>query len=204
MSLHPFPSLRPLAPLLAATFLALPLTAQDGASADTGSRLSMEIDPATFAFGGYSAHLRFQPSPGSKWVLGIGTYAMDFPKGLVDLDSKNRGKGWDVRLQSGIGVFVDRYLHEPGEGAFLGLQVASQRYQLRNSRLGTGSAEYTMGLAMARAGYLWKPTKTGLYVMPWVGLGWTQKASGEPGLGGESYHLSKVIPFATLHVGWAF
>ena len=163
-----------------------------------------EIDPATFALGGYSAHARIELGQGSKWVIGAGVYALDLPKAMVDFDSKNRDKGWDVRLKFGAGVFADRFLSEDHVGPFVGVQAATQQYRLRNSRAGSGEAQYTSMLLMPRFGYLWKPGSSELYIMPWAGVGYANKVSGEAHLAGVDYHLSKVMVFATVHVGWRF
>lgn len=100
--------------------------------------------------------------------------------------------------------FADRFLSEGHVGPFVGVQAASQQYRLRNSRLGSGEAQYTSMLLMPRFGYLWKPGSSGFYIMPWVGVGYADKVSGEARLAGVDFHLSKVMAFATVHVGWRF
>ena len=159
---RPFSGLRM---LLLLPLLSAPVRAQDQ------GRFAAEIDPATFAMNGYSAHARIALGKDSKWELGAGVYGLDFPKAMIGLDSRNRDQGWDVRLKFGAGLFLDRYLSADRRGPFAGVQVASQQYRLRNARLGPGESRYTNLLVMPRVGYLWKPGSAGFYVMPWLGVG---------------------------------
>ena len=186
-----------LAPSLQAQAAAIP----DG---QTARQWMVEVDPATFALGGFSAHARLEAAPGSKWVVGAGIYGLDLPKAMVDLDSKNRDEGWKVRLTFGAGLFMDRFLSRADRGLFVGIQVASQRYRLRNPQISPGETQYTSLLVMPRIGYVWRPGNSHLYVMPWMGIGYTDKVSGSAQLADARYHLSHVAAFATVHVGWRF
>ena len=178
------------------SLLAAPARTQEVTPEPTQDRphFMLEIDPATFAMNGYSAHARMALGQDSKWVLGFGVYGLDIPKLMVDMDPKNRDKGWDVRLTFGAGLFADRFISANHEGAFVGVQVASQQYRLRNTSL----------LLMPRVGYLWKPGSSGFYLMPWMGVGYADKVSGSAQVAGVDYHLSKVMAFATVHAGWQF
>lgn len=167
-------------------------------------RLMAEMDPATFAMSGYSGHVRVALGNDSKWVLGFGVYGLDFPKAIVDFNPKNRDKGWDVRLTFGAGLFADRFMSTGNEGAFVGVQVASQQYRIRNPKLGPRESQYTSLLLMPRVGYLWKPGTSGFYLMPWMGVGYADKVSGTAQVANVDYHLSKVMAFAAVHAGWRF
>lgn len=199
--LSSFPRSLALLPLLAAPARTQSIPIRE--APDPG-RVLLETDPATFALNGYSAHARIELGGDSKWVAGAGVYALDFPKAMVDLDSSNRGQGWDVRLKFGAGMFLDRFFSRRRDGWFLGVQAASQQVRLRNSRSGPGEVQYTSLLLMPRTGYLWKPGSSGFYLMPWVGVGYADKLSGETRLAGAEYHVSKVLAFATVHMGWQF
>jgi hypothetical protein len=167
-------------------------------------KFSLETDPSTFAFGGYAAHLRWQPSADSHWQFGAGAYAMDFPDLFVDINPDNADEGWDVRLDSGIGLFGEYYLKPGGKGWLLGAQLAIQRYSVENSELSANETAFSNLLLMPYAGYRWYPTDSGLYLQPWAGLGVTGKISGSNDLGGDTYDVSPIIPFMTLHVGYTF
>lgn len=165
--------------------------------------VSVETDPATFVFDGYSAHARVSPGPWPRWTVGLGTYAMDMPDAVVDINPDNRDEGWNARLSFGAGLFVDYHLAGPRDGAFVGVQLAVQRYRVTRDDM-PGSATYTAGLVMARLGYRWFPTRSGLYLMPWLGVGGTAPVGGDRTVAGETYDVFPVAAFATLHAGWMF
>ena len=93
------------------SLLAAPARTQEVTPEPTQDRphFMLEIDPATFAMNGYSAHARMALGLDSKWVLGFGVYGLDIPKLMVDMDPKNRDKGWDVRLTFGAGLFAAQH-----------------------------------------------------------------------------------------------
>jgi hypothetical protein len=185
--------------LAAASLLLLTTTARAEADeAPIRGDLLLELDPATFVLGGYSAHVRYRPAAAPRWSFGAGTYAMDLPGLLVDLDAANRHAGWNVRIRSGAALFVDRFLGEAPEGLFAGAEVGLQWIRVANPRLGSARADYTAFLLMPRAGYLWQPLGAHFYVMPWLGVGWAERTAGSAG----AYHVPSVPVLATLHLGW--
>ncbi|MCB9474682.1 MAG: hypothetical protein H6678_12835 [Candidatus Delongbacteria bacterium] len=172
------------------------------AESATQSTWSLETDPSTFAFGGHALHVRWSPAALPDWTLGVGHYAMNFPELFVELLPDNRNKGWNQRLEQGLGVFAERTLR-PGGRTVLGLQLAVQHYELDRDGL-AGSVDYSTILAMPYAGVRWRPTGGPLYIMPWAGLGLSAKLSGDTMLGGEDFTPAAIIPFATMHLGYSF
>ncbi len=164
----------------------------------------VETDPATFAFDGYAVHLRVAPREVEHWVFGIGTYSMKFPDLLVNINSKNSNQGWDVNLKHGYGVFSDYYFEPTKDGWFVGGQLALQQYKLTNSTTGSKEANFSTILFMPRVGYQWFPWKEGFYFMPWFGLGFSSKISGEREIDTKSYDLFPLVAFVTVHVGYRF
>jgi len=167
----------------------------------TNSNLALEIDPATYGFDGYSVHLKksFETLPHLQFGLGI--YAMDFPDLFVDLNSKNKNKDWDVRLDRGIGFFADYYFDVEQKGFFTGIQVAKQRYEIeRNGQ----KSSYDTTLIMGSFGYLYQPYDNGFYIKPWMGIGYQDKSSGSNVVNGVEYDVASVLPFATVHLGYKF
>lgn len=179
---------------------ALVLTATFAAPLQAAPTLHLETDPATFAFRGFAAHARLVPEQ-SHWSIGVGVYALDFPDLLVDTNPENKDEGWDVRLDLGVGVFVDYYLRPEPDGWFFGAHIAAQRFQYERERF-EDSADGTNGLLMVRAGYTWFPFDAGLYLMPWFGVGVTAPLGGNRAVGGEKYDVFPLIPYGALHAGW--
>lgn len=167
------------------------------------SRISLEIDPATFAFGGYSAHLRFQPKGSRHLLLGLGTYAMDMPSFLVDLNAENKGEDWDLRIKQAYGLFGEHHFSEVNRKWFVGAQLGLQEFRIGKGKLEV-EEEYTNALLMAYGGYTWKPFKAPFYIKTWAGMGYTSKVSGENRLGDEEYDISPITMFMTVHLGWSF
>lgn len=158
----------------------------------------LETDPATFAMKGGALHLRarFDALPG--WTFGLGAYTLDLPSLMVDLVPQNEGEDWSVRIEPGIGLFLDKGFGADGDGLTIGGQVSLQRFELDAPMQDEGDVWNL--LVMPRAGYHWSPFDNGFYVFPWAGIGYTTPVSGDEG----SYHVAPVVPFATMHVGWRF
>ncbi|MGE0321069.1 MAG: hypothetical protein AB7K71_11730 [Polyangiaceae bacterium] len=187
-------------PWLLGSLTCFALTAAAASPAEAAPSLHMETDPATFAFRGFAAHVRVVPEE-SHWSVGAGAYALDFPALLVDANPDNADEGWDVRLSLGLGAFVDYYLRTDTSGWFVGAQLAAQRFHYEREGF-AGSAASTSLLAMPRVGYTWFPFDSGLYLMPWFGIGATAPVAGDRQIGGEEYDVFPLIPYGALHLGW--
>lgn len=181
--------------VLAASMLSMTL----GAS-ESQSSFSIEVDPATYIFHGYSLHMKKSFATIPKWQFGVGFYAMDFPDVLVNLNKHNRDKGWEQRIDSGIGFFVDYFFQENQQGLFIGAQLAQQKYKLDKNNETT---EYTTMLSMGHIGYQYDFYKK-FYIKPWTGIGYQNKVSGENTLFGEEFEIDSLVLFATVHIGYKF
>jgi len=166
----------------------------------SADKTSIEIDPATYAFSGYSVHLKHSFDELPKIQFGLGIYAMDFPDILVDIDSSNKDKGWDVRLDRGIGLFADVYSNESQNGWFYGGQIAEQKYELSHL---SQTESYNIILLMAHGGYKYDVNEK-LYLKFWGGVGYAHQYSGETNVAGVKYDVPRVVPFGAMHVGYNF
>lgn len=177
--------------------------AQGSNTSEPKTRFFIEIDPATFVFKGYSAHLRIQPKFSDHMLIGVGIYAMDLPSVFVDFNKKNKDEGWDVRLNQGYGLFAEHHFGEVNKKWFAGAQTSIQEYRIKNDAV-VGSQKFSNLLLMAYAGYTLKPFGNKLYFKPWAGLGFTTKVSGDNFLIEYEYDIAPMTVFATLHVGYMF
>lgn len=174
------------------------------APTDARSQWAVEVDPATFVLDGYSLHGRYSPGSYPGWRVGVGLYSLEFPDAFIDLNGANRNEGWELDLQQGVGLFVERYLNEENTGWFTGLQLAGHDFSLANPRLSPGSTEeYTNVLVMPYGGYLHRFTSN-IYVQGWAGAGYTDKVSGSNTLSGEEFEISPIFAFTALHLGYSF
>ena len=168
------------------------------------TKFSIEIDPATFAFKGYGAHLRIQPKNSKHLLVGAGIYAMDFPDMIVDFNPKNKNKGWDVRLSQGVGLFGEYHFSEVNKKWFVGTQLALQEYEIKNANE-IGSEKFSTFLGLGYGGYTIQPFKNnGFYIKTWAGVGYTTKTGGENILGNSEYDVSPILLFAAVHLGYTF
>ena len=165
------------------------------------TKFSIEIDPSTFAFNGYGVHLRIQPKNSEKLIIGAGTYAMDFPSVLVNLNAENKDKGWNVRLNQGYGIFGEYHFSEVNKKWFIGAQLAAQQYELQKD-LYDGNAKYSTILFMGLGGYTLQPFEFPLYFKFWGGVGYLNKISGENYIDNAEYNISPALMFGAVHIGY--
>jgi hypothetical protein len=179
------------------------LKAQNSENQPEKTTFSLEIDPATFVFNGYSAHLRIKPKNSEHLLVGAGIYAMDMPDPFVNINKENRNKGWQVRINTGAGLFGEYHFKQVNRGFFGGGQLSIQEFKIENDNT-AGSEKFSNVLVMPYGGYTFQPFDFPLYFKAWGGLGYTSKISGENKLGDLEYDISPISMFATLHIGYTF
>ncbi|HHH50615.1 MAG TPA: hypothetical protein ENK52_06520 [Saprospiraceae bacterium] len=175
--------------------------AQQGKEQTNKTELSIEIDPATFALNGFAFHLRIKPKNSEHLLVGLGTYAMDFPSVLIDLNSTNKDKGWDVRLNQGYGLFGEYHFSEVNKKWYVGAQVAVQEFKIQKDFF-EGESKYSNILLMGLGGYTLQPFDFPLYFKFWGGVGYTGKIAGENFIGNAEYDISPILIFGALHIGY--
>ena len=173
-------------------------------SHDYSSRLSVEIDPVTFILKGHSFHLRYQPMFTEKFLIGIGAYAMNLPEPVLNMNSENRDKGWEVRIRSAYLLYGELYPKRANHGWFIGEQIGFQSFRVSNDREESGFAEFNSVLLMTYVGYSWHPYKGSFYIKPWIGLGLSEKVDGINTVGTLRYDVGPLFPFFTVHMGYTF
>ena len=169
-------------------------------SVENKTTFSLETDPSTFLFKGYAFHIRIKPKNCEHLITGAGVYALDMPDFLVNLNADNKDKGWSVRINSAVSLFGEYYFKEANKKWFVGLQAGVQNYKNTNDNIANNENKYSNLLIMPSIGYNWHPFKNGLYIKPWLGLGYTTKISGD----NSTYKISPVTSFVTVHVGYTF
>ena len=173
-------------------------------SLDYGSRLSVEIDPISFILKGHSVHARYQPMFSEKFLIGLGTYAMDLPEAVLNMNPDNRDKGWNARIRSAYFLYGELYARKGNHGWFIGEQIGFQNFRVSNEREASGSTEFNSLLLMTYIGYSWHPYKGSFYIKPWAGLGISEKVDGINTIGSMRYDVGPLFPFFAVHVGYTF
>jgi hypothetical protein len=185
---------------------ALFITGMHGAlQAQDRTVLSVETDPSTFLFEGYSIHLRLQPKGSERWLVGAGSYGMKMPDLMVDLNKNNKDEGWNVRIKNAFALFGEYYFNEANQRWFVGEQAGIQNYKIRNEQEQlAGPAEFRNLLFLTYVGYSWHPYKGSFYIKPWAGLGYSKQISGSTTVGTMEYDNAPLFPFVTFHIGYSF
>jgi len=143
------------------------------------------------------------PDKQSHWRHGVGIYSMEFPDAFVNLNSKNKDKGWSVDLDQGLGIFSEYFFQSNQQGIYVGGQIAYQDYIIENDSSGALQKKFTTLLAMPYLGYRWS-FDNNIYAQAWFGVGYTEKAKGETLLGSNSYDIDPLVTFGALHLGYRF
>lgn len=172
------------------------------ASYSLAGDFSVEIDPSAYALSGYAGHVRYHV--GSGWELTAGAYAMKLPSAFNPMFLKSNTEDTDIKIKSAYALFIDKYFSEKSEGYFVGLELGRQTYQVENLKLSRQEVSYDASLFMPRFGYKYNFGSTGLYLLPWVGLGYLQPSEDSINLGSNKTELKNILPFATLHLGYSF
>lgn len=170
---------------------------------EKNTKISIELDPATFLFKGYSLHLRIQPKNSDHHLFGVGLYAMDLPDVFVNLNELNKNKGWKARINLGYGLFEEYYFSEVNRKWFVGGQLSIQEFQIENENY-TGFEKFSNILVMPYIGYSFIPFKNRFYIKPWGGVGYTSKISGVNSIQGDTYDIAPLTMFLTVHLGYTF
>lgn len=177
--------------------------AQDTAT-ENKTTFSIETDPSTFAFKGYAFHFRIKPKNSKHLLFGAGTYGLDLPTVMVDMNKDNKDKGWNVIINSAYSLFGEYYFKEANAKWYIGLQAGIQNFKNTNDNIANKESKYSNLILMPSIGYNWQPFKFPMYVKPWFGVGYTSKLSGNNSIDNLEYNISPLVPFVTLHVGYTF
>ncbi len=167
------------------------------------NKFYIETDPATFLMKGDSFHIKYSSSNLPNWRFGIGTYSLEFPSALIDINGENKNKGLDVEISRGIGVFSEYYFDEGMSGLMVGLQISEQKMNVSSSKLHE-SAEFKNAMIMSSIGYRYNIEGTKFYVLPWAGFGYTKTTSGKQERVASTYDQDPWLGFMTFHLGYSF
>ncbi len=166
--------------------------------------IMVEVDPMPFALSGHAVHVRVPLPSVPGLVLSAGTYSMEFPALLTNINSKNRDKGWNADIDKAYAAFADYHFSGKPEGIFVGTQVAYQNFEVGNDQ-SEEQRDFGVMIAMARVGTLYRPFDSGFYLLPWAGVYANIRTDdNDLQIDGETFDVAPVNGFATLHVGWQF
>lgn len=161
--------------------------------------ISIETDPSTFVMKGYAAHVFYAPTESKSFRLGAGTYGLELPDIMVNMDARNANQGWSATILGSFALFAEYDLSSGRDSGYLGLQLAQQSYRVSNQ---SQSTDFNNDLLMLSYGYRWYFGQ--FYLKPWAGAGYQFEISGNNCAAGKCYDVSPFMGFITFHAGYSF
>ena len=181
------------------------LVAATPAHAESSWRVSIDTDPTTFAFSGFSGWLMAKPAGLDHLRFGVGGFGLEFPSFLTPHLNRTGEDGWtlDVRAVMGFAGY------QLGNRRGLYLGAYSGYLESRHTRSDTpGSADRHNVTILPTIGYQWFPFDAGalraVYVQPWAGATIWIPVGGTTTLGMHTFKDPYVIPLVAAHLGVEF
>jgi hypothetical protein len=181
------------------TLAASPARAEE-APADAAVWIHGELDPLTFATGGYGAQVGVRHPALGGVRLAIASFSLHVPDTIAQIGGND---GFDVRVRPSGALYALYYLRAPGrDGLAIGASLRLLRLRYEHDDLPGEHADATEISPEAIVGYQWHPFHNGFYLQPWFALGVTVSRSGSNVVGDHAYEALPVQPFFTVNVGW--
>jgi len=180
---------------------ALALAAAPGTAAAEqphATSLSAEGDVTRLALGSLSFHLMVRPARFPRLRVGVGRVGGALPRLFHTLFDPN--EGWSVTEQGGA---AQAFLHHRARGStwFAGVYARFDRWEWRrNDAMGADTGAQLF--IVPSAGYRWFPSRSGVFVTPWAGLGVSVWNSGAGQVGAHTYDPLRLFPIVAIHVGY--
>lgn len=157
---------------------------------EAGAQIEIEADPIAYGLNGYSFHVA---GVLGSTRLSIGTFGADVPEWVHGND------GWSSAVR-GAGIKLD-YLGSRMDGLFVGVEGGYMRMSYGLD--GRSPEKRTEIGAGVRGGYRLDVGGSGLYVVPWMGVGYNF-GGGDIVIGEERFEYGPITIFPTVHIGWRF
>lgn len=187
---------------IAAVMLAdSPARGDEATATDDAVWLHAELDPLTFANGGYGGQIGVR-HPALRGVrLAIASFSLHVPDALAQFGGND---GFDLRVRPSGAIYGLYYLRAAGggDGLAIGASLRYLRLRYEHDDVPGQRADVAELSPEAIIGYQWHPFHNGFYLQPWLALGVTLWRDGEPVVGDKRYDELPIQPFFTVNVGW--
>jgi hypothetical protein len=168
-------------------------------------RVSLDTDPTTFLFDGFSGWAMAKPPGLHHLRVGLGGFGLAFPSFLVLRLNRSGEDGWALRVRAVMG-FVG-YQAGDRKGFYLGAYAGYLESRHTRSDV-MGTADRHNVTVLPCVGYQWFPFSAGVlqgaYLQPWAGATIWIPVGGTAALGAHTFKDPYVIPIAAAHVGYEF
>lgn len=154
-----------------------------------------ELDPLTFANGGYGGQLGVRLPSGLR--LAIASFSLDVPDVLAQFPDND---GFHLQVRPSGAAYALYYLAPAGHDGFaLGGSVRYLRLRYTYGAAHTDVAEVS---PEAIVGYQWHPLHGRFYLQPWLALGVALTHDHDAVVAGHRYDELPVSPFFTVNIGY--
>jgi len=169
------------------------------ARADDRVYLHAELDPLTFANGGYGGQLGVRLPQLRGVRVAIASFSLHVP----DVLSQIGNAGFDERVEPSGALYVLYYFRPAGHDGF-SVGAATRLKNIRYEHdAEPGSVAHVKEVSPeAIVGYQWHPFHNGFYLQPWLALGVTLWRDHDAVVGTHRYSESPVSPFFTVNIGY--
>ena len=165
------------------------------AKAQHGLEFGTDLSPWALAGGSVLGYYN-----GDGYRVGGEMWRMTFPSTLIEMDEKNKDKGWQRKITEGYVLFYDRFLGEGlNSGGFAGVLFST--FSSEMSRDGySDTATFRSAEVLLRMGYKFTLTER-VHLNPWLGAGPLRKVSDEPvSVADETFHEKSYQVLGTVHL----
>lgn len=157
-----------------------------------GWSFAVESEPVAYAFDGAGGTIAYRTGP---WTVSLEGFTLSRPESL------HGNEGFDSS-NSGLQLQLERFVGGGSEGLYLGPEIGVSALEVTREQ--SGATEQRVGIsAGARLGFHWQTGLGGIYLSPVAGVGYSFTPD-DLDVGGRSYDVSPVTPWATVGVGWSF
>lgn len=159
-----------------------------------------ELDPLTFANGGYGGQLGIRHPALHGVRLAIASFSLHVPDALSQIGGND---GFDERVRPSGALYALYYFAPPGHDGFsVGGSIRYLRIRYEHDAEPGERADISQLSPEAIVGYQWHPFHNGFYLQPWFALGVALWTRGEPVVGSHRYDALPVSPFFTVNIGY--
>lgn len=167
---------------------------------DDAMWLHAELDPLTFANGGYGGQLGIRHPALHGVRLAVASFSLHVPDALARLGGND---GFDLRVRPSGALYALYYLRAAGhDGLAIGASLRYLRLRYEHDDVPGQRADVTELSPEAIIGYQWHPFHNAFYLQPWLALGVTVSRRGEAIVGDKHYDELPIQPFFTINIGW--
>lgn len=186
---------------VASVVLARPLArADESRASDDAMWLHAELDPLTFANGGYGGQLGIRHPALHGVRLAVAGFSLHVPDALARFGGND---GFDLRVRPSGALYALYYGHAAEhDGLAIGASLRYLRLRYEHDDVPGHQAEVTELSPEVIIGYQWHPLHGAFYLQPWLALGVTVSRRGEAIVGNKHYDEPPIQPFFTVNIGW--